>query len=160
MTRSNMTPASLSVRSIGSPSSSCSKGGPQRCLGSAEKNQSALSRTFGRKGYFDRLESTGITAAILDPAEIEYAYRNPPSGTPATVRGRYIREFAGGEPILVNWQRIYLGSGRNRREIDLAASRPLAPPASPTPTANRGVRIKGELRDAACARLSADLSLR
>ncbi len=87
------------------------------------------------EGYFDRLESTGITAAILDPAEIEYALRNPPSGTPATVRGRYIREFAGGdEPIVVNWRRIYLGSGRNRRQVDLARYRPLAPTAARPPS--------------------------
>ncbi len=86
------------------------------------------------EGYFDRLQSTGIAATILDPAEVEYALRNPPSGTPATVRGRYIREFAGGEEhIAVNWRRIFLGSGRNRRQIDLARYRPLTPPTSRTP---------------------------
>lgn len=91
-------------------------------------------------GYFDRLQSTGITATVLDPAEIQYALRNPPSGTPATVRGRYIREFAGGdEPIVVNWRRIYLGTGRNRRAIDLTRYRPLATPAQ-RPTSRKSRR--------------------
>jgi proteasome accessory factor A len=81
------------------------------------------------EGYFDRLQSTGMAPPILDPAEIDYALRNPPSGTPATVRGRYIREFAGGdEPILVNWRRVFLGKGRKTRIIDLARYRPLNPP--------------------------------
>lgn len=95
------------------------------------------------EGYFDRLQSTGITAAILDPAEIEYALRNPPSGTPATVRGRYIREFAGGDdPIVVNWRRIYLGTGRHRRQVDLARYRPITPTTSRTP--NRKSRRKDQ----------------
>ncbi|QDU30329.1 Depupylase [Anatilimnocola aggregata] len=82
------------------------------------------------EGYFERLRSTGITEQLLAPAEIDYALRNPPTGTPATVRGRYIREFSGGEEaIAVNWQRIYLGSGRKERQIDLSRYRPLHPPA-------------------------------
>ncbi|WP_254510335.1 proteasome accessory factor PafA2 family protein [Anatilimnocola floriformis] len=95
------------------------------------------------EGYFDRLQSTGIPAAILGPAEVEYATRNPPSGTPATVRGRYIREFAGGdEMIVVNWRRIYLGSGRKRRSIDLSLYRPVA--QSPTRPSNRKSRRKDQ----------------
>lgn len=92
------------------------------------------------EGYFDRVRSTGIVTAILDPAEIEYAVRNPPSGTPATVRGRYIREFAGGdEPIQVNWRSIYLGNRRNRRQVDLSSYRPISP-AAPRGTSRKSRR--------------------
>jgi proteasome accessory factor A len=93
------------------------------------------------EGYFDRLQSTGLAKTILDPAEIDYAIRNPPTGTPATVRGRYIREFAGGdEPILVNWRRVFLGKGRKARIIDLARYRPLNPTL--TKSTNRKSRRK------------------
>ncbi len=94
------------------------------------------------EGYFDRLVSTGIAASVLDPAEIEYALRNPPSGTPATVRGRYIREFAGGdELILANWRRIFIGRGRHARVIDLARYRPFTRPAT------RGTTRKSRRKD-------------
>lgn len=94
------------------------------------------------EGYFDRVQSTGIVTAILDPAEIEYAVRNPPSGTPAAVRGRYIREFAGGdEPIQVNWRNIFLGNRRNRRQVDLSRYRPISP------TAPRGTTRKTRRKD-------------
>jgi hypothetical protein len=94
------------------------------------------------EGYFDRLESTGITEAILDPAEIEYAIRNPPAGTPAAVRGRYIREFAGSdEAIQVNWRHIYLGNPRDRRIVDLNRYRPV------TPSGQRGTNRKSRRKD-------------
>jgi hypothetical protein len=95
------------------------------------------------EGYFQRLRSTGIGERILDAAEVEYALRNPPSGTPATVRGRYIREFAGGdEPILANWRRIYLGRGRQARTIDLACYRQL--PSKEAKSASRKSRRRDQ----------------
>lgn len=84
-------------------------------------------------GYFDRLQATGLVKTLLDPSEIDYAIRNPPAGTPATVRGRYIREFGGGEePIFVNWRRVFLGKGRQAKIIDLGRYRPLNPPLAKT----------------------------
>lgn len=72
-------------------------------------------------GYFERLRTTGLVVSVLSPDEISHARRNPPLGTPATVRGRYIREFAGGEePVAANWQAVYIGQGRRTKVIRLA----------------------------------------
>jgi proteasome accessory factor A len=72
------------------------------------------------QGYFQRLRTTGIIADLLTPAEIDHARRNPPAGTPASVRGRYIREFAAdGESVTVNWQAVFLGSGSDGRVVRL-----------------------------------------
>jgi proteasome accessory factor A len=72
------------------------------------------------QGYFQRLRATGIVADLLDPTEIEHARRNPPAGTPAAVRGRYIREFADDEDeITANWQAVYLGRAHGGRVVRL-----------------------------------------
>lgn len=79
-------------------------------------------------GYFQRLKATGIVAQVLDPSELDIARRNPPAGTPATVRGHYIREFAGGdEPLSANWNHVYIGRGRRAKVVHLSQYRP-APP--------------------------------
>ncbi|WP_425615253.1 proteasome accessory factor PafA2 family protein [Anatilimnocola sp. NA78] len=109
------------------------KAGPDAAWEVKKKIDLRYSELSG-EGYFERLRSTGITEHLLEPAEIDYALRNPPTGTPASVRGRYIREFSGGdESIAVNWQRIYLGQGRKERQIDLSRYRPLTPPPSRSP---------------------------
>jgi hypothetical protein len=52
---------------------------------------------------------------------LERAVRNPPSGTPASARGRYIREFAEGSlPLRVNWNSIIIGRGLKAKIVDLA----------------------------------------
>lgn len=72
------------------------------------------------QGYFQRLRTTGIVSDLLDTAEIEHARRNPPPGTPAAVRGRYIREFADDEDeITANWQAVYLGRAHGSRVVRL-----------------------------------------
>jgi len=93
------------------------------------------------EGYFEMLKSTGMVTLIVDEAEIAHARRNPPLGTPATVRSRYIREFSDGEEALaVNWKYVFLGSGWGTRVIRLA------PPVRPA-VAKNGV-VKEELSDA------------
>jgi proteasome accessory factor A len=70
------------------------------------------------QGYFQRLRTTGIVRDLLDRAEIEHARRNPPAGTPAAVRGRYIREFAlEGDDVTANWRAVFLGSHDGRRRV-------------------------------------------
>jgi Pup amidohydrolase len=72
------------------------------------------------QGYFQRLRSTGIVSDILDESEIDHARRNPPLGTPAAVRGRYIREFSDEEDaISANWQAVFLGHGREAKVVRL-----------------------------------------
>ena len=84
------------------------------------------------EGYFQRLRTTGIVVELLDRAEIDHARRNPPAGTPAAVRGRYIREFGGDEQeISANWHAVYLGRGRAAKVIrlDRYRQRPAGPAA-------------------------------
>ena len=84
------------------------------------------------RGYFFRLKQAEAIKTILSDEEIDHARRNPPLGTPATVRGRYIREFAGGsEPVSANWQAVYIGAGRGLKIIRLADYQPGASPPPP-----------------------------
>lgn len=72
------------------------------------------------QGYFQRLRPTGVVNDLLDRSEIEHARRNPPAGTPAAVRGRYIREFSDeDEGISANWQAVFLGHGRELKVVRL-----------------------------------------
>ncbi|MCE9525966.1 MAG: proteasome accessory factor PafA2 family protein [Planctomycetales bacterium] len=84
-------------------------------------------------GYYERLRATGVAQDILTPEEVELARRNPPLGTPATVRGRYIREFAGGaEAVSANWKAVYIGQGRRTKVIRLSSYRRSLPPDGPS----------------------------
>jgi len=70
------------------------------------------------QGYFQRLRGTGIVCDLLTREEIDYARRNPPMGSPATVRGRYIREFATDDAtISANWQAVFLGQANESRIV-------------------------------------------
>jgi proteasome accessory factor A len=72
------------------------------------------------QGYFERLRASGIVSQLVDEAEVEHARRNPPAGTPAAVRGRYIREFADGDDtVSANWNAVYLGQGRDYKVVRL-----------------------------------------
>jgi proteasome accessory factor A len=71
-------------------------------------------------GYFQQLRRAGVARGLVSDAEIAHARRNPPLGTPAAVRGRYIREFAADDaPIAVHWDAIYLGQGTDQRVVRL-----------------------------------------
>jgi Pup amidohydrolase len=86
------------------------------------------------QGYFERLRTTGLIVELLDRSEIDHARRNPPSGTPAAVRGRFIREFAGDDDeIAANWHAVYVGHGRDVRVIRLDRYQ-ASPGASPPGT--------------------------
>ena len=88
------------------------------------------------QGYFQQLHAAGVTEQILEPGEIEVARRNPPIGTPASARGRYIREFAcGDEPISANWRAVFIGQGRQAKVIRLSDYRRIVPGKQPSATA-------------------------
>ena len=71
-------------------------------------------------GYFQRLRATGIVSELLDQAEIDHARRNPPAGTPAAIRGRYIREFTDDDDsVSANWQAVYIGGSRDSKVVRL-----------------------------------------
>ncbi len=57
---------------------------------------------------------------IVSDEEISRAMRNPPPDSPATTRGRYVREFGEtGAAIEVNWKQVQIGGGIRRRIIRL-----------------------------------------
>ena len=71
------------------------------------------------EGYFHLLATAGVAEPILSPQELEDALRNPPPGTAAAVRGRYVREFATDPTARASWQCIILGGSSNERRLDL-----------------------------------------
>jgi hypothetical protein len=88
------------------------------------------------QGYFQQLNAAGVAEHILEPSEIELARRNPPVGTPASARGRYIREFAcGDEPVSANWKCVFIGQGRKAKVIRLGDYRRLPPSKAPSSAA-------------------------
>lgn len=71
---------------------------------------------LGPDGYYAQLEACGATDVLATAAEIDRAIRTPPPGSPASARGRFIREFAG-ERMAVNWDFVLLRRGRFRNEV-------------------------------------------
>ena len=62
-------------------------------------------------GYFARLEAAGLTESVVSKRSNGRCERPRPIA--ATMRGRYIREFAGdAQPISVRWDRVILGAGK------------------------------------------------
>lgn len=63
-------------------------------------------------GYF-RILTEGLEGhSVIEADDIDRAMRLPPLNTPASMRGRLIREFAGGdEPLAVNWRMVRIGRG-------------------------------------------------
>ncbi len=73
------------------------------------------------EGYFRMLEAAGLIPRQLDPHQVELAMRNPPSDSPATMRGHYIREFSSEDALLsVSWKQITMGRGFGAKVIRLA----------------------------------------
>lgn len=93
------------------------------------------------QGYFQRLRATGIVSELVEQHEIDHARRNPPAGTPAAVRGRYIREFADGDDTFAaNWQAVFLGQGRDYKVVRL--DRYHFGPGEQTPTRKKPARYE------------------
>lgn len=63
-------------------------------------------------GYHRVLADSLQDQSVLEADEIQRAMRLPPLNSPASMRGRLIREFAGGdEPLAVNWRMVRIGRG-------------------------------------------------
>jgi Pup amidohydrolase len=88
---------------------------------SAKKKVDIRYHELSEEGYFQRLWRAGVASSIVDEGEIERAMRLAPPDTPATARGRYIREFSGGDEVVTaNWRAITLGRGFRSKVIWLA----------------------------------------
>jgi proteasome accessory factor A len=87
------------------------------------------------QGYFQRLRATGIVSDLLERGDIDHARRNPPPKSPASIRGRYIREFAADDDaISANWHAVYIGQGREAKVVRLDV---------PTAAAGRRSKVEG-----------------
>jgi Pup amidohydrolase len=76
------------------------------------------------EGYFTLLQAAGLATRLIKEGAIERAMRLAPPNSPATMRGHYIREFAGGEePIAVNWRSIVIGQRWGAKKIRLSRYR-------------------------------------
>jgi proteasome accessory factor A len=72
-------------------------------------------------GYFQLLDDAGLVAQQIEPDQVKLAMRNPPSDSPATMRGHYIREFSSDDAQLsVSWKQITMGRGVGAKVIRLA----------------------------------------
>ena len=74
-------------------------------------------------GYFARLKQAGLTRNLLDEDDIARARRTPPPDTPASLRGRLIREFAiHRDSVEANWHVVVFHDGQKKRCIELNRS--------------------------------------
>lgn len=71
-------------------------------------------------GYFQMLQAAGLAVSLVDLEDVDRAVRTPPAGSPATMRGHYIREFSSdaGE-LTVNWKKIVIGGRSHTKTIRL-----------------------------------------
>ncbi|MFO7901773.1 MAG: proteasome accessory factor PafA2 family protein [Planctomycetota bacterium] len=65
-------------------------------------------------GYFQMLHAAGLAVSLVDLKATDRAVRTPPSNTPATMRGHYIREFSSdAAPVTANWSKVII-PGRSK----------------------------------------------
>jgi proteasome accessory factor A len=71
-------------------------------------------------GYFQMLQAADLAVSLVDLEDVNRAVRTPPSDTPATMRGHYIREFSADDAAMsVNWKRVIIGNGSATKTIRL-----------------------------------------
>ena len=78
--------------------------------------------TSGIRRYYagedNEPERTPLPPTTQQPG-VGPAIEVPPEGTPASVRGRLIREFAPGHVVRASWHTVRIGDGRRRRVVRL-----------------------------------------
>jgi proteasome accessory factor A len=80
------------------------------------------------EGYFRVLTQEVEFTEIVDQEQIGRAMRLPPSHSPASMRGRLIREFlSGDEPLAVNWRMVRIGRGVGAKVYRFADYQPEYP---------------------------------
>jgi Pup amidohydrolase len=71
-------------------------------------------------GYHAWLKEAGLTVNLLDEPAVQDAIRTPPGNTPATMRGRLIRELAStNTDASVSWEAVHIGPGLKGKVIRL-----------------------------------------
>jgi proteasome accessory factor A len=75
---------------------------------------------LSRDGYYLRLEAAGAAPTLVQPEDVLRAMTTPPEGTPATERGRVIREFAtSGHPVRASWSSVIVSGESGPRVFPL-----------------------------------------
>jgi len=69
------------------------------------------------EGYAEQFVKTGNVHRLLAPSEVERAIEEPPEGTPAYTRGRFIRSRAPNlTPVRISWGSALIG-GRIKGKV-------------------------------------------
>jgi proteasome accessory factor A len=88
---------------------------------SAQKKIDIRFHELSENGYFQMLDAAGLVCQQIEPDQVKLAMRNPPTDSPATMRGHYIREFSSDDAQLsVSWKQITMGRGIGAKVIRLA----------------------------------------
>lgn len=74
-------------------------------------------------GGFHELEREGVIVRLVDDEEIEQAIHDAPPSSPASLRGRLVKEMAGRLDVAVDWASVSVGKGRLAKVIRLADHR-------------------------------------
>ncbi len=91
--------------------------GPAATLASKKKIDLKY-HELGPEGYFSQLAEAGLCLTQVSDQEVHQAQRTPPTNSPASARGRFIREFAG-EGLSVNWDFVLLDRRFRKQVIHL-----------------------------------------
>jgi proteasome accessory factor A len=94
--------------------------GPQASV-AAKRKLDLRYHELSRDGYYLRLEAAGAAPTVVEPEEVLQAIEAPPEGTPATLRGQLIREFAQSpEQVRASWHRVLIKEGPRTRVVKLS----------------------------------------
>lgn len=75
---------------------------------------------LSRDGYYLRLEAAGAAPTLVEPEEVIEAMTTPPAGTPATLRGQLIRQYAeDSPPVRASWSSVIVPDSAGVRIIRL-----------------------------------------
>ena len=73
-------------------------------------------------GYLAQAAARGLVPDVLDAEAVERAIREPPSGSPAQLRGRLVRELsARATPSGIAWHSVRIGDGLRGKVVSLEA---------------------------------------
>jgi proteasome accessory factor A len=77
---------------------------------------------LAQDGYYLRLEAAGVAPTLVEPEQVRQAAHFPPEGTPATLRGQLIRQFADlKNPGRASWSTYFLPPGHFPSIVQLAS---------------------------------------
>jgi proteasome accessory factor A len=75
---------------------------------------------LSRDGYYVRLEAAGAAPTIVEPEDVLAAMTTPPEGTPASERGRLIREYRWAKVVRASWASVIVSTDSGTRCIRLS----------------------------------------